>query len=176
MTERVFLMRREADDNPDLALMQAIASGDSVALRLLYEKHGLHLLNYLIARLDNRSLAEEVLQDVMLAVWQGAGRFCGRSQVRTWLFAIARRQAAKAIRRKRFQEFANQHVVDGLYNAGRMRAEGSVPAGIVLGGNPINVDETNSGLLLNGRARLLESTQTTTGLLHIIDQPLSPLP
>jgi RNA polymerase sigma-70 factor (ECF subfamily) len=88
------MQRDEAD--PDIPLIHAIAEGDTGALHTLYARHGLHLLNYLIAQLGDRALAEEVLQDVMLAAWRGAGRFRGGSLVRTWLFAIAWRQALKA--------------------------------------------------------------------------------
>ncbi len=80
----------------DRQLIHAIARGDSRALETLYERHGLGILAYLIGQVDDRHLAEEVLQDVMLAVWQGAGRFRGDSSVRTWLLAIARRRAITA--------------------------------------------------------------------------------
>lgn len=90
-----------SSDDQDLPLMQAIAAGDAAALEALYTRHGLHLLNYLIGQLADRSLAEEVLQTVMLTVWQDAASFRGESQVRTWLFGIARRQALKALRSRR---------------------------------------------------------------------------
>lgn len=45
----------------------------------------------------NRNSFEEVCQDVFLAVWEQAPRFRGQSQVSTWLFGIARRQALKVL-------------------------------------------------------------------------------
>jgi RNA polymerase sigma-70 factor (ECF subfamily) len=45
-------------------------------------------------------MAEEAVQDTFLAVWNGA-RFDGRSRVRTWLVAIAIRQAGSKRRRRR---------------------------------------------------------------------------
>ena len=80
----------------DRQLVSAIARGDSRALETLYERHGPALLAYLIGQVSDQRLAEEVLQDVMLAVWQGAARFRGDSSVRTWLLAIARRRAITA--------------------------------------------------------------------------------
>jgi RNA polymerase sigma factor (sigma-70 family) len=80
----------------DRQLVSAIARGDMHALETLYERHGLAILAYLIGQVDDRHLAEEVLQDVMLAAWQGARRFRGDSSVRTWLLAIARRRAITA--------------------------------------------------------------------------------
>jgi RNA polymerase sigma-70 factor, ECF subfamily len=86
-------------DVSDAELVRAMAAGDSQALDDLYQRHGSHLLAYLIGQLGQRALAEEVLQDVMLAAWQGAARFRGDSQVRTWLLGIARYRALNARRR-----------------------------------------------------------------------------
>jgi len=90
----------EAD--PDLPLIQAMAAGDSTALDTLYERHGRGIYSFLMAHLrDNSALAEEVLQDVMLAAWQNAPRFRQESKVRTWLLVIARNRAINAQRRRR---------------------------------------------------------------------------
>jgi RNA polymerase sigma factor (sigma-70 family) len=82
----------------DRALVQAVAQGDMWALEALYERYGLRLLAYLLGQVGDRGLAEEVLQDVMLAVWRGAAGFRGDSTVSTWLLAIARRRASSARR------------------------------------------------------------------------------
>lgn len=86
-------------DDPDFELVQAMVAGDPQALEDLYIRHGSSLLIYLVGQLGQRELAEEVLQDVMLAAWQAAPRFRGESQVRTWLFSIARHRALNARRR-----------------------------------------------------------------------------
>ncbi len=85
--------------DPDAGLIRAIAGGDSAALDELYNRHGRALLSYLYAFLGNHHTAEEVLQDVMLAVWEHADRFRGESKVRTWLLAIARNRALNTRRR-----------------------------------------------------------------------------
>lgn len=86
-------------DDPDIALVEAIAGGDVSALDELYTRHGANILNYLTSLLHERGLAEEVLQDVMLAVWNSAGNFRRESKVRTWLLTIARNRAINAQRR-----------------------------------------------------------------------------
>jgi len=87
---------------PDLALMQAMAGGDARALDELYARYGAGIFSFLMARLGGeRQLAEEVLQDVMLAAWNGAGGFRGDSKVLTWLLSIARNRAINATRRRR---------------------------------------------------------------------------
>lgn len=85
----------------DLPLLRSIAAGNSDALQQLYDRHGLSLLNTLIALLGDRQTAEDVLQDVMLAVWKQAAAFRGESSVKTWMFAIARRQSFKTLQRSR---------------------------------------------------------------------------
>lgn len=88
------------DVDPDLILMQRIAAQDQNALQALYDKHAPGLLYYLSGRLGDTRLAEEVLQDTMLAVWQGAGRFRGECRVRTWLLTIARFRAINVFHRQ----------------------------------------------------------------------------
>jgi RNA polymerase sigma factor (sigma-70 family) len=100
-------------DAPDEVLVQAIAGGDAGALDALYTRHGPALLGYLTGQLgNNRQLAEEVLQDVMLAVWKSAANFRGASKVRTWMIAIARNQAIN-IRRKRNLQMVELHETYG---------------------------------------------------------------
>lgn len=87
--------------DPDYVLIRGMAARDTRALDELYARHGRGILSYLIAHLhDNRQLAEEVLQDVMLAAWENAANFRGESKVRTWLLVIARNRALNAMRRR----------------------------------------------------------------------------
>ncbi|NDJ85789.1 MAG: sigma-70 family RNA polymerase sigma factor [Chloroflexi bacterium] len=85
--------------DPDRQLVQAMSQGDARALDELYARHGPGVLSFLVSRLSDRQLAEEVLQDVMLAAWKNADGFRGESSVRTWLLVIARNRAINARRR-----------------------------------------------------------------------------
>jgi RNA polymerase sigma factor (sigma-70 family) len=89
-------------DPSDLALLQAMAAGHAPALDELYARYGSAVFGYLMARLGERQLAEEVLQDVMLAVWRSAASFRGDSKVLTWLLTIAHNRAVNARRRRTF--------------------------------------------------------------------------
>lgn len=84
----------------DEDLVQRIAVGDLSALSALYERHRGPLFGYLCLFTRDHGLIEELVQDTILAAWTGADRFAGRSSVRSWLFAIARRRAADVLRRK----------------------------------------------------------------------------
>jgi RNA polymerase sigma-70 factor (ECF subfamily) len=82
----------------DEALLLRVAGGDPAALASLYARYRTRLFAFLERYARDRMVAEEILQDTLLAVWRSADRFAGRSSVRTWLFGIARRQAHNRLR------------------------------------------------------------------------------
>lgn len=90
----------ESSPDTDWMLLDAMAQGDIRALNEFYGRYAPMLLGFLNARMGNRQLAEEVLQDVMLAVWENAHTFEARSKVKTWVLTIARNRAINATRRK----------------------------------------------------------------------------
>jgi RNA polymerase sigma-70 factor (ECF subfamily) len=85
---------------PDEALIDAITDGDKGALRELYGRHRESLTRYLTRLTKKPTLAEEIVNEVFLAVWQHADEFQGRSRVSTWLIGIARHKAISAFRRR----------------------------------------------------------------------------
>jgi RNA polymerase sigma-70 factor (ECF subfamily) len=70
----------------------------------------------LVQQLSDPHIAEEVLQDVMLAVWKSAATFRGDSKVYTWMLAIARHRAVTERQRKpRHQVDLNEELAaDGI--------------------------------------------------------------
>ena len=84
----------------DGQIVARIAAGDRPALAELYARYRQPLFRYLLQLTPDHQLAEEILQDTLVAVWQNARGFEARSRVRTWLFGIARRQAHNALRRR----------------------------------------------------------------------------
>lgn len=86
--------------DPDRSIVARMAGGDAEALGELYGRYRRPLFSYLLLLTPDRGLAEEILQDTLVAVWRGAGRFEGRASVRGWLFGVARRQAHNAVRRR----------------------------------------------------------------------------
>jgi RNA polymerase sigma-70 factor, ECF subfamily len=83
----------------DTTLIAATATGDKLALRTLYARHHVRVYRFLLRLVHNEAMAEDLVADVFLDVWRKADRFAGRSQVSTWLLAIARHKALSAIRR-----------------------------------------------------------------------------
>jgi RNA polymerase sigma-70 factor (ECF subfamily) len=84
----------------DLALMATIAAGDRRAFEDLYRTYHPRLMRFLIQMTGRHALAEDVLNETLLVVWNRADRFNGTSRLSTWIFAIAYRQAMSALRRQ----------------------------------------------------------------------------
>jgi len=54
------------------------------------EGHRPYLVRYALAQLRDPQLAEEAVQECLLAALEGIGRFAGQSTLRTWLTSILR--------------------------------------------------------------------------------------
>jgi RNA polymerase sigma-70 factor (TIGR02960 family) len=64
-------------------------AGDGEAFRTLTEPYRRELQVHCYRMLGSVQDAEDVLQDTMLAAWQGLAAFEGRASLRTWLYRIA---------------------------------------------------------------------------------------
>jgi RNA polymerase sigma factor (sigma-70 family) len=83
----------------DFTLIRRVATRDRQAFEALYQRYARRLYSYLSKFLRQRESVEEVLNDVMLVVWQNAGRFDCTSRLSTWIFGIAYHKALKALAR-----------------------------------------------------------------------------
>ncbi|MBG0785214.1 MAG: sigma-70 family RNA polymerase sigma factor [Anaerolineaceae bacterium] len=84
----------------DLALIKRIARHEEEALNILFARHGDKLYGYAVRILENPALAEDSLQESLLAIWQGAKRFRGEGSVLAWMFGIVHHKAMRVFRRK----------------------------------------------------------------------------
>jgi RNA polymerase sigma-70 factor (ECF subfamily) len=86
--------------SPDHALLGRVAAGDKAAMHTLYSRERLRVYRFVLRILRNPTVAEDLLSDVFLEVWNKAGSFEGRSTISTWILGIARFKALSALRRK----------------------------------------------------------------------------
>jgi RNA polymerase sigma-70 factor (ECF subfamily) len=85
---------------PDLDLIRQIARGEEAALRGLYAAYGQALYAYALRLTRDPATAEEAVQESLVAVWQGAGRFRGDSRILTWLLGIVYHKSLNLLRRR----------------------------------------------------------------------------
>ncbi|WP_233171770.1 sigma-70 family RNA polymerase sigma factor [Dyella sp. ASV21] len=78
----------------DADCMQRYRNGDAQAFRVLYARHRDKLHRYVLRLADRASDAEEIFQDVWMAVIRGKDSYTPDAPFITWLFAIAHRRVA----------------------------------------------------------------------------------
>jgi len=62
------------------------------------EEHGDYLYRYALSRLREAELAQDIVQETLLAAWRGRDAFKGDSSVRTWLVGILKHKIIDHIR------------------------------------------------------------------------------
>lgn len=82
------------------ALLARSGLGDRAAFEQLYQRTSGHLFAVVLRIQRDRAQAEDLLQEVYVAVWKAAASFdAARSQPLTWLTHIARNRAIDSLRR-----------------------------------------------------------------------------
>ena len=92
-------MARQPEQNSDLRLISRVRERDRQAFAELYRIYQVRLGRFLGHLVRHPHIAEEVLDDTLMVVWERAADFKGESKLSTWIFAIAYRKAMKALRR-----------------------------------------------------------------------------
>jgi RNA polymerase sigma factor (sigma-70 family) len=90
-----------ADDNRSqlVAALARVAGGERTALQMIYQDTCAKLFGVCVRILNDKSEAEDVLQEVYLTVWRKAASFDpARASPITWLVAIARNRAIDRLR------------------------------------------------------------------------------
>ena len=96
MVRRGFL---EGDPH-ELRLIEQIKKGDRNAFESLIGKYSAPLWNYVTFRVRDEADAKDVIQETMLAVWQGLAGYEAQSSFKTWAFGVARKKLADFYRRR----------------------------------------------------------------------------
>jgi RNA polymerase sigma factor (sigma-70 family) len=85
-------------DDDDAALLAEIREGSQRAFNMLIDRHQQAVRGFLRRMLGSAADADDIAQETFLAAWRAARHFRGDSSVRSWLCAIAWREAKMAQR------------------------------------------------------------------------------
>ena len=83
-----------ASDMSDAECMRRYSQGDAQAFRILYARYRERLHRYALRLAERTPEAEELFQDVWMAVVNGRERYEPHAPFAAWLFGIAHRRAA----------------------------------------------------------------------------------
>ena len=88
------------DDRRESELLRRIAQRDKGAIEELYRLYHARLFKFIFRLTHSYAASDELVNDIMLIVWQGASSFRGDARVSTWIFGIAYRQAMRRLSRR----------------------------------------------------------------------------
>lgn len=89
----------ESHDNSDEELMRKVALGESAAISILLRRYASPLLTFIQRTVGQSQRAEDLFQEVFVAVWVWRGRYSYPRPFRPWLFGIAMNKCRADLRR-----------------------------------------------------------------------------
>ena len=100
-------MASELSDVTDEVLMMQFQGGDQVAFAVLVRRHKTPIFNFILRQIHNRSVAEDVVQDVFIRVVQKASTFKHEARFTTWVYSIARNLCIDHLRKMALRRHAS---------------------------------------------------------------------
>jgi RNA polymerase sigma-70 factor, ECF subfamily len=85
--------------DPDVRLMLQVREGSAVAFETLVQKYQNRLVTVLQHLVNDRSLAEDLAQDVFLRVYRARHSYLPTAKFSTWLYTITNNVANNAVRK-----------------------------------------------------------------------------
>ena len=83
---------------PDLGVLRKAQRGDERAFSIIVRTYEQPVYNYVLRLTGDRSLAEDLTQEVFLRVFQGLKSFSDRSRFTTWLFQVTKNRVLDELR------------------------------------------------------------------------------
>ena len=83
---------------PDLGVLRKAQRGDERAFSIIVRAYQIPVYNYVLRMVGDRSLAEDLTQEVFLRVFQGLPGFSLRSKFTTWLFQVTKNRVLDELR------------------------------------------------------------------------------
>ncbi len=121
------------DQSVDVILLSRIANGEQQAMKTFYDRHSGAIYQFAKSWLSDPHEASDIMHETMLSVWRSAGHFEQRSQVKSWIFSIARNKAIDRNRKSARVKYTDvdveipddtpdaQEMVNAMQNAKQLR-------------------------------------------------------
>lgn len=91
-------------------LMVSVQAGDKTAFAKLYQQTSPLLFSVILRMIQDRNVAEEILQEAYILIWEKAGRYqADRGTVATWLVTVAKNLTIDYLRKKQLPTVPEEH-------------------------------------------------------------------
>jgi RNA polymerase sigma factor (sigma-70 family) len=165
------LLASEGEASPaapaeDAVLMARYAGGDMGAFELLYRRHRGPLYRFIARQALARADADEIFQDVWMAVIQGRARYEPRARFATFLFSIAHRRLVDRLRTaaRRPQSPMPPDMDDGAPGPAAMAENGALAAALLAAVSALPPEQRTAFLLRAEGDLSVEEIAEVTGI------------
>lgn len=90
LPQKIYMPNQHQNNAPatDAALMERIGQGDRAAFTVLVDRHLARATHFVFRHVQDRSIAEDVVQEGFFKVWQHADRWEPQAQFTTWFYKL----------------------------------------------------------------------------------------
>jgi RNA polymerase sigma factor (sigma-70 family) len=96
-------IRRFVDPTSDNRLMEEIKDGRVERLAILFERYHIMLFNFFLRLTGNRSISEDLVQDVFFRILKYRKTYLGQSKFSVWMYQIARNVHVDFLRKRKLE-------------------------------------------------------------------------
>ena len=100
---------------------EILVAGPDLDPETWVDRYGDYLYRFAVSHIEDRSVAEDLVQETFLAALRGRKKFRGRSTVKTWLSAILKHKIVDYLRKKYREQVTTDtdtitETVDGFFH------------------------------------------------------------
>lgn len=106
------------DVNNERALLQLVAAGDETAYRELFHLHWNSVYTVALMLTKSVPLAEDMVQDIFLKIWQKKEQFANVERFEDYLFIMARNHILNEMKKQAKDTRFKQHIAEYFDNNG----------------------------------------------------------
>jgi RNA polymerase sigma factor (sigma-70 family) len=100
--------------SPEQSLILRCKSGDTNAFGPLIKLYRKQLYSYLYRLFNDKTLAEETLQETLIKTWKGIDKYSDRQKFSSWLFTVAHNCSMDELRRQKHNKLFTNEEPDEL--------------------------------------------------------------
>jgi RNA polymerase sigma-70 factor (ECF subfamily) len=112
----------------DLTLIHHVAQRFVPAMEVLYDRYASRLVGFIHRIIQDRLVAEELMQETLLHVWQRVDTYHATGSVGAWIFRIARNRALDHLRRTKVRPSSDDKDIDTYHQLTDSPLDGTLSA------------------------------------------------
>lgn len=94
----------------DRELISLLQQGDEGVLRTIYDTHIRQLHYFILRTAKSRQLAEDVVQDVFIKIWENRMQIDGEQPLKPYLYTIAKRHLLNLLKRVQHEAYIVEEI------------------------------------------------------------------